>query len=175
MDLLHTAALDGFCLVSSDSDFTRLATRIRESGRSVIGFGERKTPRAFISACERFVYVDILGDEAARAPAGDAEETADAAVAPLEPQLRAAIAGAAREDGWSALSATGSLLVQANPAFDARNYGFAKLGELVRAQPYVDVRETPTAPGAATAHLFVRLRSASPGTLRPRAPAPAPA
>ncbi|HZX81153.1 MAG TPA: NYN domain-containing protein [Lysobacter sp.] len=169
MDLLHTGALDGFCLVSSDSDFTRLATRIRESGRTVIGFGERKTPSAFVNACDRFVFVEILG------PASSVIASSDAGAPDLEPLLRHAIGTAAREDGWSSLSLTGQLLVKATPSFDARNYGFEKLGELVRAQPYVDVREVPTAPGASTAHLFVRLKSTmtKPSATKRRVPAPA--
>ena len=169
MDLLHTGALDGFCLVSSDSDFTRLATRIRESGRTVIGFGERKTPSAFVNACDRFVFVEILG--AAPSPSA----TPEAGTSDLEPLLRHAIGTAAREDGWSSLSLTGQMLVKATPSFDARNYGFEKLGELVRAQPYVDVREVPTTPGASTAHLFVRLKPVAKPvtTTKRRAPAPA--
>lgn len=166
MDLLHTAPLDGFCLVSSDSDFTRLATRIRESGRIVLGFGERKTPQAFVNACDRFVYVEILGSVA------EAPESVATDAGQLEPLLREAIAAAARDDGWSSLSTTGSLLVKASPSFDPRNYGFAKLGELVRAQAYVEVRAVPTTPDASTQHLYVRVRS---GPVRPRRPSPVPA
>lgn len=166
MDLLHTAPLDGFCLVSSDSDFTRLATRIRESGREVFGFGERKTPPAFVNACDRFVFVEILGSVA------EAPEAVATEAGPLEPLLREAIAAAARDDGWSSLSTTGSLLVKASPSFDPRNYGFAKLGELVRAQPYIEVRAVPTTPDASTQHLYVRVRSAP---VRPRRPSPEPA
>jgi uncharacterized LabA/DUF88 family protein len=153
MDLLHTAALDGFCLVSSDSDFTRLATRIRESGRTVLGFGENKTPPAFRAACDRFFFVEILGEAAHAMPQAVPART------PLEPLLRRAIDNSLREDGWAPLSATGSALVQVDPSFDPRNYGYTKLGELVRAQGYIEVRETPTAPGATTAHRYVRLRT----------------
>lgn len=109
MDLLHTGSLDGFCLVSSDSDFTRLATRIRESGRTVIGFGERKTPSAFVNACDRFVFVEILG---AVPSAGASLDVGG--VPALEPLLRHAIGAAAREDGWSSLSLTGQMLVKAH-------------------------------------------------------------
>ena len=154
MDLLHSGRLDGFCLVSSDSDFTRLATRIREAGLLVYGFGEKKTPEPFVAACDRFVYTEILK------PQGESEARGDQSITPLEPMLRAAIEASAREDGWSALSAVGSMVLKNNPSFDPRNYGFPKLGELVRRQPYLEVREIPASDGAANVHLHVRIKPA---------------
>lgn len=154
MDLLHSDTVDGFCLVSSDSDFTRLATRIREAGLAVYGFGEEKTPRPFVAACDKFVYTEILRP----APKGATAPPLPSPVEPLQPALVQAIAAAAREDGWSALSAVGSLVMKANPSFDPRNYGFQKLGELVRAQPYLEVKSVAVGDGTPNTHLFVRRR-----------------
>lgn len=154
MDLLHSGNLDGFCLVSSDSDFTRLATRLREAGLVVYGFGEKKTPESFVAACDKFIYTEILRPQ--EAPTAQERQL----LAPLEPMLRAAIEASAREDGWSALSGVGSLIVKNNPSFDPRNYGCQKLGELVRKQGYLEVREAPTADGSANVHIFVRLKAA---------------
>jgi len=150
MDLLHVAELDGFCLVSSDSDFTRLATRIREAGLLVYGFGEKKTPDPFVAACDKFIYTEILKPhEAQTVQEGQS-------IAALEPMLRRAIEASAREDGWSALSGVGSMIVKNNPSFDSRNYGCPKLGELVRRQGYLEVKELPASDGSTNVHLFVR-------------------
>jgi hypothetical protein len=140
--------------VSSDSDFTRLATRIREAGLSVYGFGEEKTPRPFVAACDRFVYTEILRPAQKGAPAPSLPSPAE----PLAPALDQAIAGATREDGWAPLSTVGSLLTKANPSFDPRNYGFQKLGELVRAQNHLEVKAVPVSDGSQNVHLFVRCR-----------------
>jgi hypothetical protein len=152
MDLLHGKRVDGFCLVSSDSDFTRLATRIREAGLAVYGFGERKTPRAFVAACDKFIYTEILG-----APVAELVTT-DAPQEPLQPLLVAAIAGVTREDGWAPLSGVGSLVAKSNPSFDPRNYGCQKLGELVRRQSYLEVKSVPASDGSPNAHIYVRVR-----------------
>ncbi|HEY1288794.1 MAG TPA: NYN domain-containing protein [Burkholderiales bacterium] len=154
MDLLHSGNLDGFCLVSSDSDFTRLATRIREAGLMVYGFGERKTPRAFVAACNKFVYTEIL--ERQQVPMAQSESETE----PLEPMIRAALAATARENGWASLSAVGAMLLKNSPSFDSRNYGCQKLGELVRQQAYLEVKEVPAGDGSANVHLYVRQRMA---------------
>ena len=104
MDVLHTGAVDGFCLVSSDSDFTRLATRIREAGMSAYGFGEKKTPKPFVAACDKFIYTEILRPQTKDAPAPALPSPAE----PLQPALLQAVSAAGREDGWAALSAVGS-------------------------------------------------------------------
>jgi len=150
MDLLHGGRVDGFCLVSSDSDFTRLATRIREAGLAVYGFGEKKTPRAFVAACDKFIYTEIL-----RAPATKPTAIASSQE-PLKPLLIAAVAGATREDGWAPLSNVGLLVAKSNPSFDPRNYGCEKLGELVRCQPYLKVKKVPATDGSPNAHIYVR-------------------
>lgn len=151
MDVLHTGSVDGFCLVSSDSDFTRLATRIREAGLVVYGFGERKTPEPFVAACDKFIYTEILRTEPVQ------EKTAEGPALPLlKPMVIAALEAAAREDGWAALGPVGSQMTKNHPSFDPRNYGFSKLGELMRKQDYLDVKEVPMGDGSANVHLHVR-------------------
>lgn len=149
MDLLHAGGLDGFCLVSSDSDFTRLATRIRESGLAVYGFGEQKTPEAFVAACDKFTYVEILAEVAEPPKAAAAPEPPK-----LKPMVLKALEATAREDGWASLSALGSQLTRNHPSFDARIYKEAKLGELIRNQSYLETREVSDASGHV--HLHVR-------------------
>jgi uncharacterized LabA/DUF88 family protein len=151
MDLLYAGNLDGFCLVSSDSDYTRLATRIREAGLVVYGVGERKTLQAFVKACDKFIYTDIL--KPGQAPADQSGEE------PLEEMMLAAVNAEIREDGWAPLSAVGSMLVKNHPAFDPRNYGCLKLGALVRQQSYLEVTEVASEGSSATVHLFVRPRA----------------
>src|ERR1700752_105046 len=150
MDLLHGGKVDGFCLVSSDSDFTRLATRVREAGLAVYGFGEKKTPPAFVAACDKFIYTEIL-----RAPVAERAEVV-APQEPLKPLLTAAIAGAAKEDGWAPLSNVGSLVLKSNPSFEPRNYGCEKLSELVRRQSYLKVKKVPATDGSPNGHIYVR-------------------
>jgi uncharacterized LabA/DUF88 family protein len=152
MDLLHTNNFDGFCLVSSDSDFTRLATRLRESGATVYGFGEKKTPEPFVSACDKFIYTEILRPQAAE----KAAVSGSPGVPPLGQILRTAIEATSRDDGWSSLGTVGKALLKSHPAFDARNYGYSKLSELVRKQKYVEVKEVPTGEGSSA--LYVRLK-----------------
>ena len=139
MDVLHTGSVDGFCLVSSDSDFTRLATRIREAGLVVYGFGERKTPEPFVAACDKFIYTEIL-----RAEPEEHQVTAAADLRKLQPMLIAAVDANARDDGWAALGGVGSHTSKIQPAFDPRNYGFNKLSELVRSLKYLESKEVPT-------------------------------
>ncbi|MCM2296606.1 NYN domain-containing protein [Rhodoferax sp.] len=127
-DVLHIGRVDGFCLVSRDSDFTRLATRIREAGLVVYGFGERKTPEPFVAACDKFIYTEILRTEPEEAKPGK-EPLAE--LPKLKPMILNALNAIAREDGWSTLSALGSQINRSHTSFDPRNYGVAKLGELV--------------------------------------------
>jgi uncharacterized LabA/DUF88 family protein len=166
MDLLHSERVDGFCLVSSDSDFTRLATRIRESGLLVYGFGEQKTPKAFVAACDKFVYTEILRD------VQESRTDKPSLVVPqalLDRILKNAITAATREDGWAPLSAVGSFLTKTNPDFDARNYGFGKLGELVRAQTFVEIKAVPAGDSTTSASIYVRIKERpSPRTVATR-------
>lgn len=154
MDLLYGGNVDGFCLVSSDSDFTRLATRLREAGKVVYGFGERKTPDAFIAACDKFIFVEVLRPAAADAAAQASVQVQD--VPALQGLLAHAIRETLRDTGWASLSAVGGFIGKSNPSFDARNYGFRKLSDLVRKQPYLEFNETTDASGFV--HLNVRLR-----------------
>jgi uncharacterized LabA/DUF88 family protein len=161
MDLLHGGKLDGFCLVSSDSDFTRLATRIRESGLAVYGFGEKKTPAAFVAACDKFIYTEILRPAGAYlngsvTSGGSHQHTAISMGADEDP-LRKAIVAATRDDGFAALGQVGNLILKNMPAFDSRNYGCGKLSELVRRLPFVEVKEVPVENSPHIA-LYVRLK-----------------
>lgn len=151
MDFLHSGLFDGFVLVSSDSDFTRLAARIREQGLDVYGIGEKKTPEAFRMACKRFIYVENLGpDDGARpgttptgtvrpAPAGTKESPNDAI-----PLIVAAMRAIDPEGEWYSLGQIGQFITQAVPDFDTRTYGAAKLSDLVRRLPRFEVRPGPS-------------------------------
>ncbi|WP_296175900.1 NYN domain-containing protein [uncultured Brevundimonas sp.] len=142
MDLLHSGRFDGFCLVSSDSDFTRLAARIREQGVPVYGFGERKTPESFRQACTRFIYTENL---TGRGGGADNDEAAPAPVAEKKPSEAARLIAAAIADmdedgdGWVNIGGIGNRLRNAYPDFDQRTYGHAKLSDLIRATGRFDV------------------------------------
>ncbi|MDE2306661.1 MAG: NYN domain-containing protein [Xanthomonadaceae bacterium] len=159
MDLLYTERFDGFCIVSSDSDFTRLASRIRESGRIVYGFGERKTPEPFRTACDKFIYTEVLAGlgetEAAAAPKQRSarELRADAHLLNL---LRNAIEAASDDTGWAGLGAVGSIINKQSPDFDPRNYGYAKLSGLVNGIGLFETEERHIGNGK---HLYVRPRA----------------
>ena len=158
MDLLYAGNLEGFVIVSSDSDFTRLATRLREAGMTVYGLGRRITPEAFVAACDRFIYLDLLSEE----PQPAAQPAADDQESPPPPNLKrilsTAINGTSKDDGWSNLAEVGSYLIKSHAAFDPRDYGHTKLGELVRAQSYVEVRDVAGPTGQS--QLWVRLKPA---------------
>lgn len=133
MDLLYTEKLDGFCIISSDSDFTRLASRIRESGLKVYGFGEKKTPKAFMSACDKFIYTEILRkEEEISEPKGkkSVSKTLKLDLRILN-TLRHAVDDTADEAGWSHMGSVGQNILNRTPEFDPRNYGFKKLRELL--------------------------------------------
>lgn len=181
MDLLYTRNFDGFCIVSSDSDFTRLASRIRESGLVVYGFGERKTPLAFISACDKFIYTEILGRANEPALSHVAEDTIekdskslmkDASsqkVEALDRQklkrdhelvdlLKDAYKAIAEEDGWANLGPFGAQLTKISPSFDQRNYGYEKLGSLIRAIDLFELKEVPHDKNPAAKGIYIKLK-----------------
>jgi uncharacterized LabA/DUF88 family protein len=142
MDLLYTKRFEGFCLVSSDSDFTRLASRIREEGLLVYGFGEKKTPKAFVSACDKFIFTEVLRfqentDFAIKQKTAN-ELKRDTKLVAL---LRSAFEAASDDSGWAHLGAVGSNIAKQAPEFDPRNYGFSKLGELAAAIRLFDIDE----------------------------------
>lgn len=156
MDLLYTEKLDGFCIVSSDSDFTRLASRIREAGLTVFGFGEKKTPKAFVGACDRFIYTEILRKQ-------DDAEAPDHKFTTIELKrdtklvnwLRNAVDASADDSGWAYLGNVGKNIANQAPEFDPRNYGFKKLGELIQEIKLfiIDERSAENSPGKA---IYVR-------------------
>lgn len=149
MDLLYTDKLDGFCIVSSDSDFTRLALRIRESGLSVYGFGEKKTPKSFLAACDKFIYTENLRKEVIKTPAKkrpakkDADKTADKDVQKdvskdvskdeaLIKIMKNVVEDTADDSGWSYLTHIRQTLANRHPDFDPRNYGYTTMTDLIR-------------------------------------------
>jgi uncharacterized protein (TIGR00288 family) len=164
MDLLYTENLDGFCIVSSDSDFTRIAARLREDGKMVIGFGQRKTPKPFVAACDKFIYTEILREpEEDREARGDREPlpkaTADIKLDRKAANLmRSAVEDAADEFGYAYLGAVGTYIMNRQPEFDPRNYGYRKLGDLIKASGLfeVDERASPNDQGK---QIFLRAKS----------------
>ncbi|MDR3060465.1 MAG: NYN domain-containing protein [Dysgonomonas sp.] len=151
MDILHSDKVDGFCLVSSDSDFTRLAVRLRESGMQVIGIGEKKTPNPFIVACDKFIYIEIIGDSedqqdtTTSATKKDKEKNIEPVNKKLINLLKSTVRDLADDEGWAYLGDIGNLIIKKRPDFDSRNYGFSKLAALVKAQKKVfeiDERKT---------------------------------
>ena len=138
MDILYSDKVDGFCLVSSDSDFTRLATRLREAGKNVIGIGEKKTPEPFIVACDRFIYIEILknsdkdNDQSSeKGGKGSKKKNVDKITPKVVRLISQTISDVADEDGWAFLGDVGSLLQKKQPNFDSRNYGFQKLTPMI--------------------------------------------
>jgi uncharacterized LabA/DUF88 family protein len=133
MDILYSEKVQGFCLVSSDSDFTKLATRLREAGKVVYGLGEKKTPNPFIVACDKFIYIEILHKE--EEPATGSKKQAKSSYDKITTRdinfIASTIEDVADDDGWAFLGDVGSLLVKKRPSFDARNYGFQKLTPLI--------------------------------------------
>ena len=145
MDILHDEKVDGFCLVSSDSDFTRLAIRLRESGKLVIGIGEKKTPNPFIVACDKFIYIEIIGaadtpqPEPAPKTTGKRVKKIPAQAVNIDPMdnlfiklIKSSINDLADDSGWAFLAEVGALLIKKKPDFDPRNYGFPKLMPLIK-------------------------------------------
>jgi len=161
MDLLYTRRFDGFCLVTSDSDFTGLAMRLREEGLTVLGFGAKKTPEAFRKACHRFVFTELLRD-------GGSEPAAEAGPAPAEPAVQrpkfpkafvlAALEETSDDDGWASLSAFGNYLIKVQPDFDPRTYGFRKLSELVKARNDLFTTEERRSARSNQAQMFLKRR-----------------
>jgi len=152
MDLLYTDKFNGFCIVSSDSDFTKLASRIREAGLFVYGFGERKTPKAFVSACDKFIFTEVLrskddpSEKIKRRTTSDLKK--DTKLANL---LRNAVEASSDDSGWAHLASVGSNIAKQAPEFDPRNYGYKKLGELASATKLFQIEERAIGDGPSKA------------------------
>ncbi len=164
MDILYSGNCDGFVLVSSDSDFTRLAIRLREAGMKVYGMGEKKTPKPFIVACDKFVYIEVIRAAAQRAAQQEREVAAarnrkesvrssDGVPADIVELIAESLETLAEEDGYVQMGKLGSLLVKMQPDFDPRNYGFSKLSKMIKAidRFQIQVRQEDT-------DIYVRIR-----------------
>jgi len=151
MDILYSEKVNGFCLVSSDSDFTRLATRLREAGMQVFGIGEKKTPESFIVACDKFIYIEILKyqTEASESEFTESKSSQKSNIDKITPKviklISSTISDLADDDGWAFLGDVGNLLQKKQPNFDSRNYGFQKLTPLIKSIKKFEIeqRESP--------------------------------
>lgn len=147
MDILYTGRVDGFCVVSSDSDFTRLATRLREAGMKVYGMGEQKTPSAFRAACDKFIYIEILDQSGAEPEKIKLSELRkkEKGISKADKNLVALITSSINditdENGWAFLGELGSLMMKKRPDFDPRNYGYAKLLPLIKSLNKFEIDE----------------------------------
>lgn len=169
MDILYTGNVDGFCIVSSDSDFTRLATRLREAGRLVIGFGEKKTPLSFISSCNKFVYIEVLlVPEETPTPAStngvkhDIEhkiegQSLGSNKGEIMNSLRSILNDISDDQGWALLSSVGSILSKRHPDFDTRNYKCRNLTEFVKKLGIYEIDSRPTK-DPKIRHNYIRLK-----------------
>jgi len=160
MDLLYSEKLDGFCIVSSDSDFTRLAARLRESGHTVYGFGEEKTPKAFVSVCDKFIYTEILDDSQEAEDEESRPSSKQKKVFKVDKKLlkllHDAVDDIADESGWAYLGGVGQKINNRSTDFDPRNYGFKKLGDMFRAIPQqFEVEERPHV-NSSSKQLYIR-------------------
>lgn len=160
MDILYSDKVDGFCIASSDSDFTRLALRIRETGLSVFGIGEKKTPDPFIVACDKFIYLEILkasDDEDAESNKKPAKKVVDTITDKVIRLITQSVNDLAGEDGWAFLGDVGSLVQKKQPNFDARNYGFEKLTPLIKSTGKFEVDQRESGKGRHKL-VFVKLK-----------------
>lgn len=171
MDILYSGKVDGFCIVSSDSDFTKLATRLREAGMKVFGFGEKKTPKPFISSCDKFIYLEILSkevEEKTETPSKDRKTfKRRVKTSSLKPMLKTdselvdlisdSIDDIADENGWAFLGDLGNFLLKKQPNFDPRNYGYNKLVPLIKSFGRFEIDEREIGKGKIK-HVYVRTK-----------------
>lgn len=166
MDILYTGKVDGFCIVSSDSDFTRLATRLREAGMKVIGIGEKKTLIPFITACDKFIYIEILKPEleseeenGKKSIIKNSSQTKNSPLSKIDPQLTKlltlSVADLADENGWTFLGELGNLMLKKKPDFDPRNYGFAKMFPLIKSLNIFEIDERESGKKNSK-HIYIR-------------------
>ena len=165
MDILYTGKVDGFCIVSSDSDFTRLATRLREAGMKVIGIGEKKTLTPFISACDKFIYIEILKPEPPAQPETankkTNKKTDNKPLSRIEPKIiklfSDSITDLADENGWAFLGELGNLMLKKKPDFDSRNYGYPKLLPLIKSLDLFEIDERDSGKNNIK-HIYIKKR-----------------
>jgi Fe-S-cluster formation regulator IscX/YfhJ len=166
MDILYTGNVDGFCIVSSDSDFTRLATRLREAGMKVIGIGEKKTLNAFITACDKFIYIEILKPEVVPQEQSNNKKVSlktqtpkSEPISKMDPRMLKlfsdSISDLADEHGWTFLGELGNLLLKKKPDFDPRNYGFPKMLALIRSIKNIEIDERDSGKNNIK-HIYIR-------------------
>jgi uncharacterized LabA/DUF88 family protein/Fe-S-cluster formation regulator IscX/YfhJ len=166
MDILYTGKVDGFCIVSSDSDFTRLATRLREAGMKVIGIGEKKTLNPFITACDKFIYIEILKPQVTAPAEKNNKKESKAATASankplnkIDPEIiklfTDSITDLEDENGWAFLGELGTLMLKKKPDFDPRNYGFAKMLPLIKSMNRFEIDERDSGKNHIK-HIYVR-------------------
>jgi uncharacterized LabA/DUF88 family protein len=164
MDILYSGKVNGFCLVSSDSDFTRLATRLREAGMQVFGIGEKKTPNPFIVACDKFIYIEILKSKPddneteqtkSKTPVKDNFDKVTPQVIRL---ISSTISDLADDDGWAFLGDVGSLLQKKQPNFDSRNFGFQKLTPLIKSINQFEIEQRESAKGGKYKLIYVKVK-----------------
>ena len=166
MDILHSNKVDGFCIISNDSDFTRLATRLRESSKLVIGMGEKKTPRPFIVSCDKFIYIENLGNDDEDTTPQEIATNEEKQPAPPKEKISYAVIKLLRhtiddltdDNDWVSMAEVGSLILKKRPDFDPRNYGFQKLTPLIEScSKYIEI-EKRKVDNSHVVHVFVRLR-----------------
>ncbi len=170
MDILYSGKVDGFCIISSDSDFTRLALRLREAGMQVIGMGQKKTPAPFIAACNKFIYIEILKSKTTATNVPE-EKSEEAEIKPIDKGVIKLISDSindlADELGWAYLGDIGNLIIKKRPDFDSRNYGFKKLGELIKSTGLFEINERVTDKGNGNIkHVYVKLKDSK--TVKPK-------
>ena len=167
MDILYSDKVDGFCIVSSDSDFTRLATRLRESGMKVIGIGEKKTPNPFIVACDRFIFIEVIEGAkkkkvVAATASPDDKKKEEKSLTKIDVDtidiIESSIEDIAEDDGWAFLGDVGNVIVKKKPEFDPRNYGFTKLTPLMKSlSNLLEIHERES-DKKGIKHVYVRLK-----------------
>lgn len=172
MDILFEDKVDGFCIVASDSDYTRLALRLRESGKKVLGIGEKKTPQAFIAACDKFIYLEIIAKHAEPEEKKEKEEKEQGKKKPTAKKqeqkvskldrkfvklLRSSVEDVADENGWAFLGDVGNMLLKKQPSFDSRNYGFSKLCPLIRSTGLFEIDQRDTN-NRQIKHIYIRAK-----------------
>jgi hypothetical protein len=164
MDILYSEKVNGFCIVSSDSDFTRLATRLREAGMMVIGFGEKKTPKPFISACDKFIYLEILkaaADDSKPASKPVQKQKKEEPISKVDAEtirvITESVNDLADEAGWAFLGSLGHYILKKQPDFDPRNYGFPKLYLLIKHIDKFEVDERETGANNIR-HIYLKMK-----------------